>query len=275
MNQTPISNPFDEDERGGRRPIAWVILGLGILCSLGFFMIFVYAYKPNPQDLVNRFFPSPTPDLHATAQVIQATETATARQALVENAANNWDVILTDMFDSNENNWLVESSDDEYSLTNYEIVGGKYKWDATAHQSFIGWVRADLENLTDFYISVEVRQLEGPDTADYGIIFREDDNSNFYYFGITNQGQYILYVFFDDWERLIDWTQTDLIRPDEANRITVVGEGPHFTFFINDHYLTEFTDSRISQGSTALAIEMENENDHGVFEFDNFELHKP
>jgi hypothetical protein len=204
----------------------------------------------------------------ATVQVQNAETTA-------ESALTNWKVIRTDTFDSNKNNWLVEESEDEYAITNYEIVDGKYRWDSTAHKSFIGWVRADRKALTDFYLSVDIQQVEGPDTADYGVILREDDNSNFYYFGISDNGQYVLYLFFEEWDTLINWTETDLIKPGEINRLTVVGEGSHFTFFINDHYLTEITDDTIPSGSTALVIEMADENDHAIFEFDNFELRAP
>jgi hypothetical protein len=148
--------------------------------------------------------------------------------------------------------------------------------DSTAHKSFIGWVRADRKALTDFYLSVDIQQVEGPDTADYGVIFREDDNSNFYYFGISDNGQYVLYLFFEEWDTLINWTETDLIKPGEINRLTVIGEGSHFTFFINDYYLMELTtDDTIPSGSTALVIEMADENDHAIFEFDNFELRAP
>jgi hypothetical protein len=204
----------------------------------------------------------------ATVQVQNAESTA-------ESALTNWKVIRSDTFDSNENNWLADESEDEYAITNYEIVDGKYRWDATAHQSFIGWVRADRKALTDFYLSVDIQQAEGPDTADYGVVFREDDDANFYYFGISDQGEYVLYVFFEEWETLINWTETDLIKPGEVNRLTVIGEGSHFTFFINDGYLTEITNDKIPAGSTALGIEMAEENDHAIFEFDNFELHAP
>jgi len=219
--------------------------------------------------------PTPTPNMTATAIAIQATDTAIAYIATAENAANNWKVIRTDTFDSNANKWLEESSDDEYGLTVYEVADGKYRWDVTAHKSFIGWVRGDVKTLTDFYMSVDIQQVEGPDSADYGVIFREDDDTNFYYFGLNDDGYYVFYLFFEEWNTLINWTETDLINPGEANRLTVIGEGTHFTFFINDQYLTDFTDATIPEGSTALAIEMADENDHAIFEFDNFDLRAP
>jgi hypothetical protein len=299
MSQIPISNPFDEDERANRRPILWAMLGLAAVCCVVTFAAAIFYFQPDVKSLYAQYFPSPTltpsqtptftptntavptytltptasstptPNMTATAQVQNANSTA-------ESASNNWKVIISEPFDSNKNKWLVlADSEDEYATTTYEITNGKYRWDTTAHKSHIGWVRAGKKPLTDFYLSVEIQAVEAPDSADYGVVFREDENSNFYYFGINGQGKYILYVFFEEWDTLIDWTESEFIEPGELNRITVIGEGSHFTFFVNDQYLTEFTDDKIPEGVTALAVELSVENDHAVFEFDNFELRAP
>ena len=60
MNRTPISNPFDDDEKMGRRPVFWAVLGLGVLCLGGLLMAMFYFYKPDPQAVINQLFPSPT-----------------------------------------------------------------------------------------------------------------------------------------------------------------------------------------------------------------------
>lgn len=280
MSNEPIFNPFDEDEKAGRRPILWAILGMAAACLGLFFVGALFWYKPDPQSLIDQYFPSSTPLPTATNTPTPTPNwTATAQmqdvQSALENATNNWELIIDDPFDSNENEWLVESSDDEYALISYEITEGKYRWDTTAHQSFIGWVWPDMEPLTDFHLSVELEQVNGPDTADYGVVFREDKDSNFYYFGISDSGSYALYVFFEEWDTLIDWTGTDLINPDAANRITVIANGSHFTFFINDQYVTDFSDDQIPEGTVALAVELSDEGDQAVFEFDNFELRAP
>jgi hypothetical protein len=286
MNESPISNPFDQDERLGRRPIFWAVLGLTAICFGILFAGAFFYLQPDVNSLYAQYFPSatstasstpaptatntptPTPNWTATAQVENAFTAA-------EDAVSTWDVILADTFDSNDNNWLEESNDDDFALTDYQVVDGKYRWESTAHQSFIGWVRAGRESLTDFHLSVDIHQIDAPASADYGVVFREDDDSNFYYFAVTDAGEYALYMFFEEWDTLIDWTETNLINAGEVNRIIVLGEGSHFTFFINDQYLTEITNDLIPEGLTALAIELDNEGDQGTFEFDNFELRSP
>jgi len=280
MDNSPIANPFDEDEKRGRRPIIWATLGLLAMCFGVSIVAAIYYYQPDLESLKGQYFPSSTPPPTSTPMPTATpnwTATAKIQNALTaaEDAANNWELVLEDTFDNNDNLWLAESSDDEYALINYEIVDGKYRWDATAHKSFIGWARSSTDPLTDFYLSVEITQVDAPGSADYGVLFREDEDSNFYYFAISEQGLYAFYIYFEGWDTLIDWTDTTLILPGASNRITVIGEGSHFTFFINDQYLTEFTDNKISEGLISLAIELSDEGDQAIFEFDNFELRTP
>lgn len=295
----PIINPFDEDESKSRQPIVWVLLGIiAIGCGLLFAGAF-FIFQPDAKSLYAQYFPSPTltpsrtptstptltltptytptatntqtptPNMTATVQVQNAQSTA-------ENALSNWKVILSDTFDSNENNWLIEeASDDEYALTSYQILDGKYQWASTSHKPFIGWVRTGSSQLDDFYVTVEARQASGPDSSDYGFVLREDEDSNFYYFGISDSGQYAFLLFFNNWSALRDWTDTSLIRPGEDNKITIIVQGSQFIFFINDQYLTEITNDKIPKGKVALAVELANENDQAVFEFDNLELRTP
>lgn len=280
MDNSPISNPFDEDEKRGRRPILWAIFGLVAMCGGIMIAAALVFFQPDFKSLYGQYFPSSTPPPTSTPAPTATpnwTATAQIQDALTfaEDASNNWELVLEDTFDNNDNLWLAESSDDEYALINYEIVDGKYRWDATAHQSFIGWARSNTDPLTDFYLSVEITQVDAPDTADYGVLFREDEDSNFYYFAISEQGLYAFYIYFEGWDTLIDWTDTTLVLPNSPNRITVIGEGSHFIFFINDQYLTELTDGKIPEGLTSLAVELSDEGDQGIFEFDNFELRTP
>ncbi len=294
-----VINPFDQEDNPRRRIIILALSAVGMLgCCVLFAAAFFY-FQPDQLSLVKQYFPSatatftqtptvtpsitpsptlpatPTPNMTATAAAQQATDTAVAYQGTAAVAEAKWRVVLKDTFDSNKNAWYIKPGDDDYAKTSYEIANGKYTWDATAHKGFIDRVSISDKSLSDFYLSVDSKQVTGPNTADHGVVFREDANSNFYYFAIDEQGQYALYLFNKDWSTLIDWTASDLIQTGESNRITVIGTGSHFVFFINDQYLTEITNDGIKSGSTALAIELAAENDHAVFEFDNVALNIP
>jgi len=65
------------------------------------------------------------------------------------------------------------------------------------------------------------------------------------------------------------------IRPGGTNRLTVLAEGSHFAFYINEQYVGEADDDRLSRGQLGLAIELADAGDTAVFEFDNFEMRAP
>ena len=294
-----VINPFDQDDDPRRRIRLLVLSTFGILgCCVLFAAAFFY-FQPNQLSLIKQYFPSatatftptptltpsitpsptlpatPTPNMTATAEIQQATDAAEAFQATAAVAEGTWHVVLKDAFDSNKNDWYTKPGDDEFAKTTYAIANGKYSWDTTAHKGFIDRVSISDNALGDFYLSVDSQQTSGPNSADHGVVFREDAKSNFYYFGIDEQGQYAVFLYNQDWNTLIDWTLTDLIQPGENNRITVIGTGAHFIFFINDQYLTEITDDTLKSGTVALAVELAAENDHAVFEFDNVALNTP
>ena len=289
-------NPIEDGNSG--RSLVWLILGIVLFgCGAIFVAAFLF-FQPNTKSLVAQYFPSatptfthtptttpsftptptqtatPTPNLTATAQAQQITQTAVAIQGTATSAVS-WKILLSEPFDTNKNEWLTGTKDGDYSKTNYKIEGGKYIWDITSHKSFIGWVKASTKSLDDFYLSTDVNQPSGPNSSDYGVIFREDTDSNFYYFGINNRGQYILLLYFNEWITLVDWTNSDLILTGKPNHITVIGNNSHFTFFINNQYLTDITDDRIPKGIFAMAAEMDRIDENAVFEFDNFELRAP
>ena len=64
-------------------------------------------------------------------------------------------------------------------------------------------------------------------------------------------------------------------RPGEANRLTVIGRGSHFTFYINDQYVAEAEDDRLTAGDVGVAVELLDDGDSAVFEFDDFEVRAP
>jgi len=220
--------------------------------------------------------PTPTPNMTATQQaLLDVTNTAQVFQATAAYVAREWKIVLEDNFDSNKNGWGIESSDTEYAKSVIKLADGKYSWDISTHKLEITWESANTPPLGDFVMSVDARQISGPDTAEYGLTFREDVDFHNYYFGITNKGEYFLDLYYYNWIPLIDHTKSELILPNEYNRLTVIAEGSHFTFFINDQYLTEFTDEGMQHGGVGLFSLLQRSNQQAVFEFDNFELRAP
>jgi len=299
MNQSPISNPLD-DEESYTRSVRLAILGFGLLVCLG---ISALGFMRNSNEFVSlydRYFPSPTltstpappltatntsaptetftptPNLTATGSAFSTTSTALAFQSTATKAAQAWQILLSETFDNNQDNWPVDVQDNEYSKTTFEIQDDKYRLTSLAHQGFIRWVPVSTKSLEDFSLTIEAAMIENSDLSDCGIAFRIDSDGNFYYFAIDSNNMYSLYKFESgEWSNLIDATETPLIKKGEPNQLTVIAQGDQFILFINDQFLDARQDDSIKQGTTALAFEILQADQTATFEFDNIVLRTP
>lgn len=294
-----IRSNLNKQKNTPKRIYALSLLGAAILgiCIL-FASAFVW-FQPDQLSLSDRYFPSSTPTLTptstltptptstptptftstpnitATQQAIQATSTSRAIQTTIANVDSQWNILFSDGFDTDKGHWVVGDDDGEYATIVREIENGVYKWDITAKKGFIGWISAYTKSVSDFFLTVEAQQTDGSRSSNFGLIFREDTKSNFYYFGIDKDGFFVSLHYNDKWIDVIDFTSSSAILPASPNRLTVIASGSHFTFLINDQFVANATDDRISRGTTALAIELHRADLQATFEFDSFELREP
>lgn len=269
------------DQATGIRTVKLALLGavFASLCLL--FLLMFTGFQPDHLSLSDQYFPSPTatitpsptvtptptPDLTATVQAFEATAAG---------AASQWDLLLSEGFDINENQWAVGTEDDENANITRQLENGKYRWDVTAHKEFIGQMEMETKSIGDFYLTVEAREVKNPTRGAYGLIFREDQDGNFYYFAINHQREYFVSLYYHGARiDLITPMFSQAIRPVGSNRLTIVGQDSHFIFFINNQYVAEVTDDRIKIGITGLAVSLSNADDQTLFEFDNVELRLP
>jgi hypothetical protein len=214
-------------------------------------------------------------NLQATLEVetIQATATTQALQKTLQ-AARQWPIVISDIFDGNLHGWPSGSdSDPALASINWSISDGKYRWQAEAVDGFVWWVTPDMQDVTDFYLAADARQLSGADDGEFGLVFRQGGESNYYLFEINNKGQFAVYLHQpDNWESLLDWSDSTAIHTGETNRLAVLTQGSQFLFYINDQFVANLNDDRLSSGQTGLLIGLSNPQDKGLWEFDNFEL---
>jgi len=192
-------------------------------------------------------------------------------------AYREWPLVLRDTFFERRNDWeVVEETQGDLANGTLRIGGGKYRWEITAVEGVVWWSRSREDTFTtDFYATVEARQISGTPEADYGLIFRHDGD-NYYYFQVSDVGQYAVYRYeAGGWTELITWTATDAVRAGRINNLAVAGEGARFKFFINGQRVGETTDSRLAAGTVGVAVQLYNAGESAVFEFDNFEWRAP
>jgi len=304
MENDPIPNPFDDDtpiesasafdnssmspieEDNSGRTFIWLILGVAAIgCGLIFAVAFIF-FQPDAKSLVDRYFPSPTatltrtptptptPNLTATQRAVQFTATRGAIQTTIADANSQWNVLFSDTFDNNKNQWTTKT-DDDYATILRTIKDGKYKWDATAKKGFIERVGTDIKPVTDFSLTVEGQQASGSASSDFGLVFRNDAAENFYYFGVGKDGFLVALNYNNEWVDVVSWTTSTAIHQDGTNRLTVIAEGTHFIFLINDQVVADAIDEHVSKGTLGLAVQVYEPDLQAGFEFDNLELRVP
>ena len=220
----------------------------------------------------------------ATAQAAQTTATAQAQAAATVEAgmdatlleASHWPTILYDDFSADVNDWPSGEYSDELVEGNRQFTDSQYHWEATAFGGVVWWSIPEVSPVSDLYLTVEARRVSGNTDSQYGLLFRRADRDNYYIFRIRDDGDYQFRTRYEgEWHTLISWTESGTIQPGEVNRLTVVAEGSHFTFYINDQYVDEYDDDRLSSGTSGLLLGLNKEGDTVVFEFDDFELRAP
>jgi hypothetical protein len=207
------------------------------------------------------------------AETIQATATAQSLQNALQ-SARQWPVIISDTFDANLHGWPSgQDSDPALASIIWSIADGRFQWQAEAVDSFVWWGTPDMNNVSNFYLAVDARQVSGPDDGEYGIVFRQSGDSDYYVFEINNQGQFAVYLHQSDtWEALVDWNDSPAILPGGTNRLETLAQGSQFLFYINNQLVMNLDEARLANGDAGLLIGLTNPKDKGTWEFDNFEL---
>jgi hypothetical protein len=196
-------------------------------------------------------------------------------QAMVAEASQ-WSLVMFEEFDpSSPNDWSTSA----HSFRRADItraIDGKYRWEVEALHDVIAWTHAPYfsrETVEDFYVSVDCQRVSGPESSKVGLVFRSSDG-NLYTFRYRGDQRFGVSMLQQDgkWTTLIPWKRSYAIKPDEANRLTIVGEGSKFVFFINDVFVGAVEDHQLLEGAIGVVIGLSHPGDRAVFEFDNFEL---
>ena len=133
-----------------------------------------------------------TPDLSTPVQTettITATAPSMTEQTNILSAARNWRSIVFDDFTSSSNQfWLDDNKDNlKCELVSEKYLCTLYPHTAVAHWHWVGY----RDQLTDqFYLATEARVVSGSSDAEYSLMFRRNDNPNYYLFTVRNDGYF-------------------------------------------------------------------------------------
>jgi hypothetical protein len=207
------------------------------------------------------------------AQVAQVTQQAVKT---FQNQSENWPTIIDDGFDQNTLDWPEGDDTDPLAVINWTIEAGKFRWKATANDSFVWWVYPTMDPVTDFSLSVQMQQTSGAVDGEGGLIYRVQEPGLYYTFELNGLDQYAVYSHLDDgWHTLIDWSDSDAIQEDAPNQLTVITSGSHFEYLINQQNVASLDDDSIANGMAGLLVGLSQPEDQGSWEFDDFKLGTP
>lgn len=189
-----------------------------------------------------------------------------------------WTAAIVDTFDAVSGLWDVGSFSSEDVTDNLAITDGKYVWSFDCRNSDFGCLSStyldDLQDTTDFELIVDARMLEGPAGGEYGVRFR-DDGENYLEFLISDEGSFTISLWYEqDLDYYYVDNPTPMIDPERVNRLSVIGEGPNFAFYINGLLVGEIVEDLLPFGAFALVASVDGA-DQAVLEFDNFRVRIP
>jgi len=149
-------------------------------------------------------------------------------------------------------NWLLEQ--DELGST---AVANEQLVITVAAPNTIQYATLTDRTFGDFVLEVDAWQRGGAPESSYGVLFRVQDDGQFYRFDITGNGLYMIERRAADgtWTRLLtEWTATAAINQglNVANRLKIIANGPELAFYVNDILLTQLSDSSLSEGRIGL-----------------------
>jgi tRNA A-37 threonylcarbamoyl transferase component Bud32 len=127
-------------------------------------------------------------------------------------------------------------------------------------------------------IEVDATQISaGPESDNsYGVVCREQGDGDGYYLRVSGDGYYsIAKAIGDDFEYLVDWTESGTIRQGNAtNHIRAVCDGSRFELFVNGELLAAADDSTFATGDIALTATTY-EDDATEVHFDDLVVYAP
>lgn len=252
----------------------WIIIGIIGLVAVCGVLLFISGtgytiYSLARQEQEQAAATAETAETATAAAAVEATAVVAARDQILAEASQ-WPEVIYDTFDDNQNAWIDGEIDDEFS-TIQVTIDGVYKWEAYAKQGFAWRVWPESDFTDDFYLAVDAQNAGDNIDAQYGLIFRNNDDVYFYWEIIDTQ--YFRFFSYDgEWNELIGSTYTEAIRPGEMNHLVVVSENDEYKFWINDQFVGQASSSYPSFGNAGIAIGLSYEGEESIIIFDNFEL---
>jgi hypothetical protein len=178
-----------------------------------------------------------------------------------------WRAVMKNDFDANAYDWYLGRNVDEVAIADVTVSDGVlrfnlkgFKEDGVYYYNFPQKNRSE----SDFYLTTRVRQLEGDNDSQYGLIFRV--KGEFYLKTRDEQG---------NWKDILFGEYSEYIAPHEDNELAVLAQEDHFTFCINGYNVGEVDNAKYPLGEFGIGLLLMRPDASATFEYDDFTIHAP
>jgi len=277
LNRRNVSLPFNARAQNGLVVLllsgAGVIL-VGLLVLLG---LFARLLLPRPAQPTST---STIPQATATVVLPSASPTSVWAQLNTppEKRVLTWPLLASENFDGNSYGWLTGEEESSTLRQSWRIENGLYLWQAQALKANVSWqVVPTLDAQDDFYLALRLQKVKGAATANAGLVFRKQDDANYYVFLVNDTGGdfSIALLLQGRWQILKNWTPSTAIRYGGPNKLAVLAEGPMLKFYINERLVAQIANDALSAGQVGMIINLSARSDSALFQFDELELRAP
>ena len=138
----------------------------------------------------------------------------------------------------------------------------------------IAWSTPKDKRFGDFVLDVDATQVGGPNDNTYGVIFRYQDDRNFYRLDISGDGYFAVFKRKDGtWTKVQDYVETTAVKQGNAtNHLQVIAKGNQFTFNVNGQTVKTFSDSDFPTGNVGVTAGTLFDNAGVHIAFDNLKV---
>jgi hypothetical protein len=211
--------------------VCFILCAAAIFCSLGLWTI--------QDNLTN-------------VDEISATEPAIVDIREEVNADPTWQLLVSDEFNDNKNEWYLEPYKDDNVSLNRSIENGVYIWDyqSTGDSSFWDFP-SSMPLLKDFVATVEIKHVAGNLDEKFGFIVRASLDRKYYLLQITESGSILFQsnlLGSNDHSKTLFEGTSSAVKAGAPNIITVKASGEHFVFYVNNQWAGEARDGQIKEG---------------------------
>ncbi len=222
---------------------------------------------------------TPTPEPELTPSDASTSTPTPTESLLVDNTPEPLlptqdKVLFSDTFDTNQNNWHVGDTTDEYGQLKTEMVGGRYRLSQQAKKNVFSWEQLPDKTFDNFVLAVDAIPVKsnGKPFA-YGLTFRDNGQNNLYALEIEGDKFFVSLLSDGGWSKLVDYTPLAAIKTDGPNQLKVKAIGSSLTFYINDQEATTIQDNTLKSGLVGVALDLYEAGDSATIDFDNLTVY--